>query len=176
MKVSKMNLVISAIKLDYKKVHKILFIPLLLTICKSFERPNYYCVHIIYFKTHNASFHQNLEKIQYSSALAITGAIRGTSKEKLCQELRLEYLEKDDGIRNSVTFIRFSKSNLLNTSLILLLCLANYTLQHGTVIQTRTTYSKILFKKFIKIGMHLKEIVTRSKQKNRNIFFYQTTN
>ena len=116
-----------------------------------------------------------MEKIQYSSALAITGAIRGTSKEKLCQEVRLEYLEKDDAIGNSVTFIRFSESNLLNTSLILLLCLANYSLQHGTVIQTRITYSKIPFKRFIKIDMHLKEIVTRSKQKNRNIFFYQTT-
>ena len=49
---------------------------------------------IIYDKTYNSSFHQNLEKIQYNSALAITGAIRGTSKEKRYQELGLESLEK----------------------------------------------------------------------------------
>ena len=34
-----------------------------------------------------------LEKIQYNAALAITGAIRGTSKEKLYQELGLESLQ-----------------------------------------------------------------------------------
>ena len=47
---------------------------------------------IIYKKAYNSSFHQNLEKIQYISPLAITGAIRGTSKENLCQGL--ESLEK----------------------------------------------------------------------------------
>ena len=40
-----------------------------------------------------AHFIKTLEKIQYNSALAITGAIRGTSKEKLYQELGLESLE-----------------------------------------------------------------------------------
>ena len=45
---------------------------------------------IIYDKAYNSSFHQNLEKIQYNSMLAITGA----SKEKLYQELGLEPLKK----------------------------------------------------------------------------------
>ena len=49
---------------------------------------------IIYDKAYNSSSHQNLEKIQYNSALGITGAIRGISKEKLCQELGLESFEK----------------------------------------------------------------------------------
>ena len=31
----------------------------------------------------NTSFHQKLKRIQYNACLAITGAIRGTSKEKL---------------------------------------------------------------------------------------------
>ena len=50
--------------------------------------------HNIYGKAYNSSFHQNLEKIQYNLALAITGATRRTSKEKLYQELGLESLEK----------------------------------------------------------------------------------
>ena len=39
------------------------------------------------------SFHHKLESIQYNACLAITGAIRGTSKEKLYQELGLESLQ-----------------------------------------------------------------------------------
>ena len=38
-------------------------------------------------------FHQKLESIQYNACLAITGAIRGKSKEKLYQELALESLQ-----------------------------------------------------------------------------------
>ena len=33
------------------------------------------------------SFHHKLESIQYNTCLAIIGAIQGTSKEKLHQEL-----------------------------------------------------------------------------------------
>ena len=35
------------------------------------------------------SFHQKLESIQYNAALAITGAIRGTSRAKLLSRTRL---------------------------------------------------------------------------------------
>ena len=35
-----------------------------------------------------------MESVQYNAALAITGAIRGTSREKLYQELGLESLRK----------------------------------------------------------------------------------
>ena len=38
-------------------------------------------------------FQHKLESIQYNACLAITGAIRGTSKEKLYQELGLESLQ-----------------------------------------------------------------------------------
>ena len=41
-----------------------------------------------------SSFHQRLESLQYNAALAITGEIRGTSKEKLYNELGLESLQK----------------------------------------------------------------------------------
>ena len=43
---------------------------------------------IIYDQAYNASFHRKLESIQCNAALAITGAILGTLKEKLYQELR----------------------------------------------------------------------------------------
>ena len=45
---------------------------------------------IIYDQTNNNSFHQKMDSVQYNAALAITGAIRGTSREKLFQELGLE--------------------------------------------------------------------------------------
>ena len=62
----------------------------LLTIYKSFIRPHFDYGDVIYDQTFNTSFHQRLESLQYNAALAITGAIRGTSKEKLCNELGLE--------------------------------------------------------------------------------------
>ena len=77
-----------------RRLQKILSRAPLLTIYKSFIRPHLDYGDILYDKAYNSSFHQNLEKIQYSSALAIAGAIRGTSKEKLYQELGLESLEK----------------------------------------------------------------------------------
>ena len=48
---------------------------------------------ILYDQAYNMSFHQKLESIQYNACLAITGTIRGTSKEKLYQEIGLETLQ-----------------------------------------------------------------------------------
>ena len=59
----------------------------LLTIYKSFIRPHLDYGHIIYDQAYTASFHQKIESFQNNSALAITGAVRGTSKEKLSQKL-----------------------------------------------------------------------------------------
>ena len=66
----------------------------LVTVHKAFIRPHLDCGDIIYDQTCNESFHQKMESTQYNSALAITTAIRGTSREKLHQELRLETLRK----------------------------------------------------------------------------------
>ena len=41
---------------------------------------------ILYDQAFNNSFKEKLESIQYNARLALTGAIRGTSKEKICQE------------------------------------------------------------------------------------------
>ena len=55
----------------------------LLIVYKSFIKPHMDYGDIIYDQASNTSFHRKLESIQYNAALAISGAIRGTSKEKL---------------------------------------------------------------------------------------------
>ena len=62
----------------------------LLTVYKSFIRPLLDYGDIIYDKAFNESFHKKLESLQYNAALAITGAIKGSSTEKLYEELGLE--------------------------------------------------------------------------------------
>ena len=55
-------------------------------------------------------FCQKLETIQYNAALAITGAIRGTSTERLYQELGLEYLQSRRWLRRLCLFYKIYKS------------------------------------------------------------------
>ena len=66
-----------------RKLQKILPRPPLITIYKSFIRSHLDYGDIIYDQAYNVSFHQKIESIQYNAALAITGAIRETSREKL---------------------------------------------------------------------------------------------
>ena len=65
----------------------------LLTVYKNFVRPHLDYGDTIYEKAYNSSFHQKIESAQYNTCLAIIGAIRGTSKEKLYDELGLESLQ-----------------------------------------------------------------------------------
>ena len=99
---SKVNKTIGLLR---KLHHKLPRSPLL-TIYKSFIRPHLDYGDIIYDQAYNASFHQKLESIQYDAALAITGAIRGTSKEKLHDELGLKTLEKRRGYRKLCCFYK----------------------------------------------------------------------
>ena len=55
-----------------------------------FIRPRLDYGDIFYDRAFNESFHNNLETIQYNAATALIEAIRGTSSEKLFQELGLE--------------------------------------------------------------------------------------
>ena len=66
----------------------------LISIFKSFVRPHLYYGDIIYDQTYNTWFHWNIESTQYNVALAIRGALRGTSREKLYQELGFESLQQ----------------------------------------------------------------------------------
>ena len=54
----------------------------LLSIYKSFIRPNLDYGDILYDKTNNENFQNKIAKLQYRACLAITGAIQGTSREK----------------------------------------------------------------------------------------------
>ena len=63
-----------------------------MTIYKAFVIPHFNYGGILYDQAFSASFHENLESIQYNTCLALTGAIRGTSKEEIYQELGLESL------------------------------------------------------------------------------------
>ena len=76
-----------------RKLQKTLSRPSLITICKSFIRPHLNYGDVIYDQAYNITFHQKSESIQYNSALATTGAVRGTSKEQLHPGLRFEYIE-----------------------------------------------------------------------------------
>ena len=64
----------------------------LITFYKAFARAHLDYGDILYDQAFNISFHDRLESAQYNACLATAGAIRGTSKEKLYQELVLESL------------------------------------------------------------------------------------
>ena len=60
---------------------------------KAFLRPLIDYEDIIYDQPQNDSFCEKLESIQYKAALPITGAIQGTSPDKIYLELELESLK-----------------------------------------------------------------------------------
>ena len=87
-KINKCNKIIGIMK----KLSLFLSRKTLLTIYKSFVRPNLDYADIIYDKPFNESFKTKIEMIQYRAALVITGAIKGTSRDRLYQEIGLESL------------------------------------------------------------------------------------
>ena len=60
-------------------------------------------------QTYNESFHQKMQSIQYKAALAITGSMRGTSREKLYQELDIKSLHKRRWYRKLCYFFKIFK-------------------------------------------------------------------
>ena len=84
----------------------------LITIYKSFARPHLDYGYIIYDQTFNESLHQRIGSIQYNAAIAITGAIRGTSSKKLYQELGLESLRSRRWLRKLCLFYKIYKNKL----------------------------------------------------------------
>ena len=82
----------------------------LLTFYKSFVRPHLDYGDVIYDQHYNNSFHQKLESIQYNAALAITGPIRGSSRETLYQELGLESLKQRRWFRRLCYFFKITKN------------------------------------------------------------------
>ena len=92
-----------------RKLQNTLLRPSLLTIYKSFIRPHLEYDDVIYDQAYNVSFQQKVEIIQYNAALAITGAIRGTSNKKLFEELGLESLQHRRWYRKLCCFYKILK-------------------------------------------------------------------
>ena len=84
-----------------KKFSKTLSRHCLITIYKSFVRPHLDYGYIIYDQPNNESFNPKVENVQYKAALAITGAIKGTSQSKLYNKLNL-----DVGLGNYIPSIK----------------------------------------------------------------------
>ena len=89
-----------------RKFQQILPRQSLITIYKSFIRPHLDYGDIVYDQAIHESFDKDLESIQFNATIAITGAIRGTSSEKLFQELDLESLKSRRWLRKLCLFYK----------------------------------------------------------------------
>ena len=95
-----------------QKLESILPQTSLLTIYKLFMRPHLDYGDVVYDQPSNNAFFNKLETVQYNAALAITGAIKGTSREKLYQELGLEYLQQRRCMRRLCLFSKVVSTKL----------------------------------------------------------------
>ena len=86
----------------------------LLTIYKSFVRPQIDYGDVIYDQAFNLSFQKKIESIQYNASLAILGAIRGSSMEKVYQELGLESLQSRRWMRKLCLFYKIYREKSPN--------------------------------------------------------------
>ena len=69
---------------------------------------------VAYDQPSNDAFSNKLETVQYNAALAITGAIKGTSREKLYQELGLEYLQQRRWMRRLWLFYKVVSTKVVS--------------------------------------------------------------
>ena len=76
-----------------RKMNLLLLSSSLLTIYTSFVRPHLDCGNVIYDQPNNSHLSDKIGTVQYNTAIAINGTIRGTSKEKIYQELGIESLK-----------------------------------------------------------------------------------
>ena len=106
-KISKANKDIGLIKRLYSYLPR----KSLLNIYKSFIRPHLDYGDVIYDQPHNDTFCRMIESVQYNAALAITGAIKGSSRERLYQELGLESLSARRWYRRLVYFFNIISCN-----------------------------------------------------------------
>ena len=95
-----------------RKLQAILPRTSLLTIYKSFIRPDLDYSDVVYDQSSNDAFSNKLETVQYNAALAITGAIKDISREKLYQELGLEYLQQRRSMRRLCLFYKIVSTKL----------------------------------------------------------------
>ena len=104
----------------------------------AFIRPHLDYCDVIYDEIFNDSEHKKFESAQYSAALTITGAIRGTNTVKLYQELGLEPLQNRRKLRRLSLFYKIynGQSPLYLYSLIPAKKLDDYLLRNVKEIPT----------------------------------------
>ena len=96
----------------------------------------------------NSSFHDRLESVQYNACLAITAAVRGASKEKFLESLRLRRW-----YRKLFLFYKYLKTNILNTFSIWFLLdvlhtqqglCTNFPFLNQNIISSKKNFSRLL--------------------------------
>ena len=97
----------------FKKLSGFLTRHSLITIYKSYIRPHLDYTDIIYDQPNNLNLYSKIDTCQYNAALAITVAIRGSSKERFYQELGFEYLSLRRWLRKLHTFYRIVRNKSL---------------------------------------------------------------
>ena len=85
--------------------------PVLMTMYKAFVRPHLDYGDIIYDEAFNETFHQKPESVQYSACVALSEAIRGSSREKIYHELGMESLQCWRWYRKRCLFYTIFKEN-----------------------------------------------------------------
>ena len=100
-----------------RKLQPVLWRAALLAICKSFLTPH--LDYVIYNRAFNKSFQNKVESVQYIAILAVTRAIRGSSKKKTKKkknkrrnypQLGLEMLKSGQGYQNSCWCFKLQKN------------------------------------------------------------------
>ena len=95
-----------------RKLQSILPRTSLLTIYKSFIRPHLDCGDEVHDQPSNDDSSNKPKTVQHSAALAVVGAINGTSREKPYQELGLEYLQQRRWMRQLCLFYKVVSTKL----------------------------------------------------------------
>ena len=101
-KITKANRAVGLLRKLYQYVPR----KTLLLIYKAYIRPHLDYADVVYDQPQNSSFCNRLESVQYNSCLAITGAIRGTSRKRLYLELGMESLRDRRWYRKLVVFFK----------------------------------------------------------------------
>ena len=87
-----------------RKFQQVLPRPYLITVYKAFIKPHLDFENVVFDQAFDNSFHKRLEYIQHDAALAITGVIGGTSKEKLYQKLTFQSRQFKRWLENYLSF------------------------------------------------------------------------
>ena len=92
-----LDIVLTKVRKAIGLLHKInIILPraALVTIFKAFIGPHLDYDDVLYHQAFDNASHENLGSVQYNTCLAMAGAIRGTSRDKLYQIFGLEFLQR----------------------------------------------------------------------------------